>query len=153
VSTVVSQDPGTTDVHEVAARRLREQNQRYTRGRHQIVESLVALRQPVTIPELLAHDASVAQSSAYRNLAVLEEAEVVRRVQSADEFVRWELSEDLTEHHHHLICTVCGSVVDVTIPPALERSIDQVVARIEADTGFRTDSHRVDLLGRCAACG
>jgi Fur family transcriptional regulator, ferric uptake regulator len=92
VSTAISEGPGTTDVHEVAARRLREQNQRYTRGRHQIVESLVTLRQPVTIPELLAHDASVAQSSAYRNLAVLEEAEVVRRVQSADEFVRWELS-------------------------------------------------------------
>jgi Fe2+ or Zn2+ uptake regulation protein len=139
-------------IHDVAAGRLRDADQRYTSGRRRIVEGLVALGQPVSIPDLLTHDRSIAQSSAYRNLSILEEAGVVRRVVSADEFARWELAEDLTEHHHHLICTGCGAVADVTIPGQLERTLDRAIAGIEADTGFRTDQHRLDLLGRCAEC-
>jgi Fe2+ or Zn2+ uptake regulation protein len=142
----------SSQVHDVAAARLREADQRYTSGRRRIVEGLVALGQPVSIPDLLQHDRSIAQSSAYRNLSVLEEAGVARRIVSADEFARWELAEDLTEHHHHLICTGCGAVADVTIPPTIERTLDRAIAGIEADTGFRTDQHRLDLLGRCAAC-
>ena len=56
------------------------------------------------------------QSSAYRNLAVLEHAGVVRRVITEGEFARFELTEELTEHHHHLICSRCGRVEDVTVP-------------------------------------
>ena len=50
----------------------------------------------------------------YRNLVVLEQAGVVRRVTSTDDFARYELAEDLTEHHHHLICSSCGTVDDFT---------------------------------------
>jgi Fur family transcriptional regulator, ferric uptake regulator len=139
-------------VHDVAAARLRDADQRYTSVRRRIVEGLVALGQPVSIPDLLGHDRSIAQSSAYRNLSILEEAGVVRRIVSADEFARWELAEDLTEHHHHLICTGCGTVADVTIPRTIERTLDRAIAGIEADTGFRTEQHRLDLLGRCAQC-
>lgn len=142
----------TNEIHEVAASRLRRHGQIYTRGRRAVVDALIAIRKPVTIPEVLALDPSLAQSSAYRNLAVLEEAEVVRRIVSADEFARYELDEGLTEHHHHLICVTCGSVADVTIPAGIERTLDKAVVAIEADTGFVTQQHRLDLLGRCAAC-
>jgi hypothetical protein len=40
----------------------------------------------------------------------------------------------------------------VTIPRTIERTLDRAIAGIEADTGFRTDQHRLDLLGHCAAC-
>ena len=43
-------------------------------------------------------------SSAYRHLADLQIAGLVRRVAANDEFARFELAEDLTEHHHHLHC-------------------------------------------------
>jgi Fe2+ or Zn2+ uptake regulation protein len=142
----------STEIHDVAAGRLRAQGQRYTTGRRKLVTALVDAGQPMAIPDLLEKDRAVAQSSAYRNLAVLEEAGVVCRIVTSDEFARWELTEDLTEHHHHLICTRCGSVADVTLPSTIERTLDKAISTVESDTGFRTDEHRLDLLGTCASC-
>ena len=47
---------------------------------------------------------------------------------------------------------LCGSVVDVTLPPAVERRLDKAVDEVAARTGFEVHSHRLDLIGRCAPC-
>jgi Fe2+ or Zn2+ uptake regulation protein len=88
----------------------------------------------------------------YRNLAVLEQAGVVRRVITEGEFARFELAEDLTQHHHHLICSSCGRVEDVTVPRSFESSMDRTLDRLARKTGFATVSHRLDLIGTCRAC-
>lgn len=141
-----------TDLHATAAARLREDGQRYTANRRALVEALDEADHPLTIPELLARRSGIPQSSAYRNLAVLERAGVVDKLVTADEFARFELAEDLTEHHHHLICDGCGAVVDLPADPELEELLDSLVARATATTGFHVVAHRVDLVGRCAGC-
>src|ERR1041385_7150113 len=85
------------DVHATALARLRADRQRYTGGRRTIVEQLAHSERPLTIPELLSARTDLAQSSVYRNLAVLERAGVVRRLLTHDEFARYELAADLTE--------------------------------------------------------
>lgn len=139
-------------VHEEAGARVRAIGQRYTRGRHDLVEALLEAGRPVSIPELLELRPGLAQSSAYRNLSVLEQADVVHRVLGADEFARYELTEVLTEHHHHLVCTSCGQVTDYRIPAGVERSVTRAIAEIAADTGFKAEGHRLDLVGTCRAC-
>lgn len=141
-----------TDVHEVAAGRLAGDDQRYTANRRAIVAALASSERPLTIPDLLAADRRLVQSSTYRNLAVLEAAGVVHRVVTSDEFARYELAEDLTEHHHHLICSACGTVDDVTASPQLERALDAVATTVVEDTGFTVEHHRLDLIGVCARC-
>jgi hypothetical protein len=81
----------------------------------------------VTIPEILERRGDLAQSSVYRSVAVLEQAGLVQRVVSSDEWVRFELAEDLPEHHHHVICSACGLVRDFTVPERWECSIDQAL--------------------------
>lgn len=141
------------DAHGTAATRLRGDGQRYTPARRALVDALAATDRPLTIPELLAADPALALSSAYRNLAVLERAGVVRRIVTSDEHARFELAEDLTEHHHHLICERCGRVDDFTVSPQLERTLEAALARAAEGTGFRPDHHRLDLVGTCAGCG
>jgi Fur family transcriptional regulator, ferric uptake regulator len=141
-----------TDLHETAAGRLAGVSQRYTANRQALVEILEASSHPVSIPDVLASGRDLPQSSVYRNLAVLEQAGVVRRVQSGDEFARYELAEDLTEHHHHLICSSCGKVEDFTASPALERTLARAIAAVGDDTGFSAEHHRLDLIGRCRTC-
>lgn len=141
------------DVHATAAGRLREDGQRYTACRRTLVEVLAATDRPLTIAELLERDARLAQSSAYRNLAVLEQAGVVDRLVTDDEYARFELAEDLTGHHHHLICSSCGRVADFTVSPALERQLAAAFDRLSAEHGFAVEHHRLDLVGRCARCG
>jgi Fe2+ or Zn2+ uptake regulation protein len=141
-----------TDLHEVATVRLGGAEQRYTRVRRAIVDLLAAADAPLSLPQLLERDRSLAQSSAYRNLVVLERAGVVHRIVTADDFARYELAEDLTGHHHHLMCTGCGEVRDFTVPAAVEADLARALAAAAAEHGFSVEHHRLDLVGRCASC-
>lgn len=142
----------STDVHATAAARLRGAGQRYTPQRRRLVSVLAGADHPVALPEILATATELKQSSAYRNLADLEQASVVRRVTTDEGYGRYELTEELTSHHHHLICRSCGRVEDIGIPPGLERSLDDVLGRLAARAGFADASHRLDLIGTCRTC-
>jgi Fur family ferric uptake transcriptional regulator len=145
-------DPSLDDLRDTVATRLGDVGQRLTANREVLLETLVRAPRPLTIPEILDERPGLAQSSVYRNLVVLEEAGVVHRVVGADEFARWELAEDLAGHHHHLICATCGRVEDVPASAGLERSVAAAAAAITRTTGFRTEHHRLDLVGVCATC-
>jgi Fe2+ or Zn2+ uptake regulation protein len=140
------------ELHAAAAARLRAADQLYTTGRRELVELLASLGRPVTTYELLEARPKLTQSSVYRNLAVLEEMRVVQRVASNDDRARFELAEDLIGHHHHLVCTSCGRVDDFVVPTRSERTLDALLGRAIADTGFVPSGHRVDVIGTCAGC-
>ena len=140
-------------LHLQAAQQLAELDQRYTRNRRAIVRVLSESERPLTIPELVARADGMPQSSAYRNLTVLCEAGVARRLPGVDDFGRYELAEDLAGHHHHIRCVNCGTVADFTASPALERALAQAAGSVAAQTGFRIASHSLDFEGRCSACG
>jgi len=116
------------------------------------VRVLAAAGAPLTIPEILACERDLAQSSVYRNLSVLERAGVLQRILTADEWARYELAEELTEHHHHLICEGCGLVRDFTLSPGVEQSLDAAFAGVASGAGFSLGHHRLDLVGRCGEC-
>lgn len=142
----------TTDLDSLVVERLHAVNQRLTANRRTIVDVLSAATRPITIPEILAADPGLAQSSVYRNLDALEQAGVVHRVVTEDDFARFELTEDLTGHHHHLVCSSCGLVEDVPASAGLEQSLHAAAAQITDATGFRTTHHRIDLVGLCRRC-
>jgi len=142
----------TDELRELVTTRLRRVHQRLTPNREAIVDVLVASSRPLTIPEVLEAGHGLAQSSVYRNLVVLEQAGVVHRIVTSDEFARFELAEDLVGHHHHLICSSCGTVEDVPPNARLEQSLRHAVDQVARATGFRTQTHRVDLVGLCRRC-
>jgi Fur family ferric uptake transcriptional regulator len=144
--------PEPRELHETVEERLQRVGQRYTPNRRVLVDALVRARGPVSIGDLLLGRRKVPQSSAYRNLAVLEQAGVIRRVITDDDFARFELDEGLTEHHHHLVCSSCGRVEDVAIPANLESSIGRTLDRLAKGAGFASIDHRLDMIGRCRSC-
>jgi Fur family ferric uptake transcriptional regulator len=139
-------------VHEIAARRLRGVGHRYTGQRRRLIDILSTAGQPLSIPEILHGRRGLAQSSVYRNLSDLVDARVARRVLTGDGFAKYELSEDLTEHHHHLICSSCGQTTDVTLPAPLERRLDHVIDEVAHAADFADVVHRLDVIGTCADC-
>jgi len=144
--------PQPIDVHDTADERLRRDGQRYTANRRVLIDALREADRPVTVLELIDGAPGMAQSSAYRNLSVLEDAGVVRRLVTADDTARYELAEDLTGHHHHLICERCGSVIDIDVPAELEDGVTSFSSSIAKSHGFRIEHHRLDLIGVCPAC-
>ncbi len=148
----MSVQPMDDDLHRVAEHRLRRTDQRYTSGRRAIVDLLVTAGHPVSIGDIAESLPDLPRSSAYRHLVDLHAAGLVRRVTANDEFTRYELAEDLTEHHHHLLCVNCGRVTDVTLPADFEQQVGIAIGRLAHAAGFQPHSHRLDVLGLCAAC-
>lgn len=131
------------------ALRLSQSDQRYTRLRRALVETMASAGRPLTMPEILTSSPGLPQSSAYRNLSVLVEAGVARRVNGTDDHWRFELAEDLAGHHHHIVCSSCGKVADIVPSHRLERALDEAA---RSATGFEVTEHRFDLVGLCADC-
>ncbi|MHB1128454.1 MAG: Fur family transcriptional regulator [Ilumatobacteraceae bacterium] len=140
------------EIHTEVMARLRQMHQRYTPQRREIVEVLADVGDPLTIQNIRQHSNGLAQSSVYRNLVVLEEFGIVTKVVTNGDIGRYELAEDLTGHHHHLICSLCGVVRDVVVPEALERDIDCALGALSRRAGFSLDHHRLDVIGRCSTC-
>ena len=91
-----------TDIDQLAASQLSAINQRYTKNRRQLVEILLGTSKPITINQILESDSKLAQSSVYRNLAVLEQAGLVAKIITNDEHAHYELAEHILDHHHHI---------------------------------------------------
>jgi len=142
----------TDDVVAQIKRLLTASNQRLTRVRGSVIEALRGAGRPIRVDEILAVTPGLSQSSLYRNLAVFEAAGVVVRIQSADGRARFELSEELAGHHHHLICTRCGAIDDVGLPDDFEQRLDGVLADVAAKSGFSMEHHRLDVVGLCRHC-
>jgi Fur family ferric uptake transcriptional regulator len=140
------------DLHGVVEGRLRLIDQRYTSGRRAIISLLLSAGHPVSIGDIADSLPDLPRSSAYRHLTDLESAGLVRRVTAHDEFTRFELAEDLTEHHHHLVCVNCGKVTDITLSPGVEDDITRAIGQLADAEGFETRGHRLDVLGLCSSC-
>ncbi len=140
------------DVDEEAAALLSTANHRYTTSRKRLVAALQAGEGPLTITQIVEAEKSLPQSTIYRNLTILEEANVVTRIVTNDDFARYELAEHLTEHHHHLICSDCGHVIDFALDAETEALLDKALHQAAEKSGFQVSAHQLDLIGTCASC-
>ena len=50
-------------------------------------------------------------------------------------------------HHHHLVCRVCGTTVELDGP-----GVEAWAAQMAATYGFRDVAHTMELTGTCADC-
>ncbi len=137
---------------EKVAALLHQKGHRYSTVRRRLVKVLRTAGKPLTNTQITASDNSLVQSSVYRNLNVLEDAGAVTRITTNDEFARYELTEHITEHHHHIICTRCGDIVDFSLPSVLEDSLNLSLRKAANKVGFDIDNHRLDALGTCVSC-
>ncbi len=86
-------------------------------------------------------------ATVYKTLDTLAGIGAVRPVSRLGARGRWDAN---LEPHHHLVCTACGTVSDVT-EPRLE-SAARPAAAVAARHGFEVAGHSVEIFGRCAAC-
>jgi Fur family ferric uptake transcriptional regulator len=88
---------------------------------------------------------AISIQSVYDALAVLVENGIIRRFQPAGSAARYE--DRVGDNHHHLICRVCGRVVDVDCAigsaPCLKAS---------NRNGYEIDEAEVAYWGRCPRC-
>jgi len=95
---------------------------------------------------LRAQGEAVGLTTVYRALQALAEAgEVdVLRTPEGESVYR---SCETDQHHHHLVCRICGRTVEVEGP-----EVEQWAEQVALAHGFAEVSHTVEVFGRCADC-
>jgi Fur family ferric uptake transcriptional regulator len=77
---------------------------------------------------------------------MLTELGLICEVHSGDNGRRYIIRRQAV-HHHHLICSGCGSVVDFT-----DCDLSELGKRLSHETGFEMEGHLLEFYGRCQRC-
>ncbi len=88
---------------------------------------------------------AVSLQAVYDALAVLAEADIIRRIQPAGSPARYE--DRVGDNHHHLICRACGRMVDVDCAVAFAPCLTA-----SEQSGYEIDEAEVIYWGRCPDC-
>jgi Fe2+ or Zn2+ uptake regulation protein len=88
---------------------------------------------------------SISPATVYRVLESLEREGLIRRVSSTGSTARFDAR---IEPHQHLVCRVCGRMIDVVAPLLSRMALPR--GRVP---GFVIESLDIRLVGRCNACG
>lgn len=125
-----------------------EKTLRYSRQRQRLLELLQSTDTHPTagwLYDMMKPDfPNLSLGTVYRNLAVLIEQGMVKKIDAGSTFDRFEAK---TTPHYHLICRKCGTIID--FENKLFPEIETVISKA-AD--FTVEGHRIDFFGTCGAC-
>ncbi|MDW7651929.1 MAG: Fur family transcriptional regulator [Bacillota bacterium] len=93
-------------------------------------------------------DPEIGFATVYRTLDLLDELNILHKLNFGDGRSRYELSHLQSEHHHHhLVCLECNQILEVK-----EDLLNQLESLIERENNFRIVDHRVQFYGYCDRC-
>ncbi len=121
-----------------------------TRQRDIIASEFLKCEDHITAEELYKkvsrRHKEIGSTTVYRTLKLLAESGLATARVFADQLTRYEpVSED--EHHDHLICLDCGSIIEFEDP-----KLERLQERIASDFGFTIMDHKVEFYGYCRDC-
>jgi len=149
-------DALSADLVEEAVRQfeahLKSQGLKQTRQRRLILDAFLSTNDHLTAEDLYelvrARDRSVGFATVYRTLHLIVESGIARQREFAAGRKFYEHVVGETQHHHHLICTDCGKIIEFICPEVVERAQEQIAE----DHGFKLVRHTHELFGVCPAC-
>jgi Fur family transcriptional regulator, ferric uptake regulator len=97
--------------------------------------------------QMRAENRRVGIASVYRVLDLLVSLGLVQRLDLGGGVSRFEPALPGGEHHHHLVCVVCGEV-----HPFEDDALEDALEGAAAASQFTVEGHDVVLRGRCADC-
>ena len=124
------------------------------RGIHVTAQRLAVLRAVAGRPHITADGVAevagvdigaISRQAVYDALGVLVDNGLIRRIQPVGSPARYE--DRVDDNHHHLICRICGRLVDVDF------AIGSAPCLTAADDmGYEIDEAEVAYWGRCPEC-
>ena len=129
--------------------RLSEQGYRLTPQRMMILSAIEKGDGHISAEEIYAQVTAkyprVNISTVYRTLELLKRLGMVTETDLGDGRLRYHPADK--GHHHHLVCTECGAVIDLD-----ESLLSPVKGVLLREYGFLADLKHLAIFGRCANC-
>jgi Fur family ferric uptake transcriptional regulator len=129
---------------------LRHHGYKITPQRRTIISAVIGSREHLT-PAAIYHLVSrehpgIGLVTIYRTLEILAGLGLICEMHAGGNcrsyLVRWP-----AEHHHHLICSDCGTVIDFT-----DCDLGELERRLSKETSFKISGHLLEFLGQCRDC-
>ena len=101
---------------------------------------------PATVYDKVHRDyPDIGLVTVYRTLEILVELGLVCELRTGGNCRSYTVSAQ--GHHHHLICSNCGVVIDFT-----SCDLGEAQQNLSRETGFRIDGHLLEFTGLCQTC-
>ncbi len=131
-----------------ASQILRDHELRVTAQRLAVMKA-VAARPHATADEVANEVRSdigtVSRQAVFDALGTLADKGLIRRIQPARSAARYE--DRVDDNHHHLVCRICGDMVDVDCAAGYRPCLE-----VDHDQGFAIDEAEVIYWGICPSC-
>lgn len=129
---------------------LQQQGQKLTSERSALVREIFSTHYHFEADELLfkmkEKNVKISRATVYRTLELLVKSGMVRRVHLGEDHYHYEhVSGD--SHHDHLICTVCGGVIEFH-----DEQLERLQREICEKKKFTPTFHNLQILGVCDRC-
>lgn len=130
------------------AQEIRKVNLKSTPARVAIVKFLENVNKPADVLAILEYlkknNTNVDQATVYRILDLFYKKGIVQKIELGEGKYRYEKTQT---HHHHLICTNCGNIEDVS-----GDFVADIEENIKKNKGFEVKSHSLEFFGLCKNC-
>lgn len=130
---------------------LKKNNQRLTSQRQIVAQVFFTRNEHISAEEVyrLVREKYplIGFTTVYRTLNLLVAAGLAATHHFKGSLTRYEPCRG-TEHHDHLICTVCGKIIEFT-----NDRIEQLQQDVARRHNFEVSDHTLEIFGICDACG
>ena len=128
---------------------LRQHSYKLTPQRRVVIQTIASNQEhftPTAIYEKVHQDhPNIGLVTIYRTIEILAKLKLICELHAGGSCHSYTISAP--GHHHHLICSNCGKVVDFT-----SCELGKMQQSLVKETGFRIDGHLLEFIGLCQAC-
>jgi len=139
-------------------RQFRGRGSRWTAPREAILNLLSKTSEHLSAKEIYQNlfriYPGIGLTTVYRTLDLLERMGYLNKIPLSSGENKYELITDSEEsHHHHLICTQCGKIIDYSdfVEEELEL-IKRTEQKLQKMHGFKITDHNFEFFGICKQC-
>ncbi len=133
---------------------LRRHGYKLTPQRRAVIHAITSSQDhltPAAVFEKVSRDhPGIGLVTIYRTLKLLAELDLICELHTVDNCPSY--TTGTSEHHHHLVCSGCGKVVDFTSSDTVRHGLSTLEARLSQESGFRIDDHVLEFSGLCRGC-
>ncbi|OCL26892.1 transcriptional repressor [Orenia metallireducens] len=91
-------------------------------------------------------DPGIGLATVYRTLELFCELGIIQQLTFDENCRRYEL-ETGEEHHHHLVCSKCGKVIEFN-----DEVLEEFESELEKRHSFKVTEHKIKFYGYCEDC-
>lgn len=128
---------------------LRQHGYKLTWQRRVLIQTIVSTQDhltPIDIYEKVHKDyPNIGLVTIYRTIEILARLKLICELHAGGSCHSYTIGAP--GHHHHLICSNCGRVIDFT-----GCDLEEMQQSLSKETGFKIDGHLLEFIGLCQTC-